>query len=142
MMRIMQVCKVHMLSIAALALVLVIFSCLIFTVDAEAYSETDVVYSEGITGGAVYFDKSTGTITDCDESVTAAVIPDSIEDVVITSIGADAFTGCQNLRTVRISAGIKEIAVPAFKDCNSLEQIEVDESSSSFVVDSGALYDI
>ena len=93
MMRIMQVCKVHMLSIAALALVLVIFSCLIFTVDAEAYSETDVVYSEGITGGAVYFDKSTGTITDCDESVTAAVIPDSIEDVVITSIGADAFTG-------------------------------------------------
>ena len=36
MMRIMQVCKVHMLSIAALALVLVIFSCLIFTVDAEA----------------------------------------------------------------------------------------------------------
>ena len=109
---------------------------------SEAYSETDVACSDGITGGAVYIDISTGTVTGCDESVTEVVIPDRIGDVEVTAIGADAFTGCHKLRTVRISAGIKEIAVPAFKDCNSLELIEVDEDSTSFVVDSGALYDI
>lgn len=118
MMRIMQVCKVHILSIAALTAVLALFSCLLFTADAEAYSETDVVYTEGITGGAVYFDKSTGTITDCDESVTAAVIPASIEDVEVTAIGDGAFSVAVNLNTIVIPASVEVFGENIFQGCS------------------------
>ena len=120
MMRIMQVCKVHILSIAALTAVLALFSCLLFTADAEAYSETDVVYTEGITGGAVYFDKSTGTITDCDESVTAAVIPASIEDVEVTAIGDGAFWGCMKMETIVLPESLTSIGTRAFRDSGIL----------------------
>ena len=109
---------------------------------AEAYSDNDVKCTEGVTGGCIYFDKTTGTVTDCDEIVTAVSIPQSIEDVEVKAIGADAFAGCGNLQTVNISAGIKDIALPAFRGCSSLAKIEVDENNPYFVVSSGALFDV
>ena len=109
---------------------------------AEAYSDNDVKCTEGVTGGCIYFDKTTGTVTDCDETVTAVSIPQSIEDVEVKAIGADAFAGCGNLQTVNISAGIKDIALPAFRGCSSLAKIEVDENNPYFVVSSGALFDV
>ncbi len=70
---------------------------------ALAYkSDTDIAYA--VTGGNLYFDKSTGTITDCDETVTVADIPSAIEAVAVTSIGSGAFTGCTSLKSINVAA--------------------------------------
>ena len=53
-------------------------------------SNTDVAYA--VEGGNIYFDKATGTITDCDDGVTEAIIPAEIGGVKVTSIGEGAFS--------------------------------------------------
>ena len=59
---------------------------------AAAAQSGTVAYA--VTGGNIYFDKETGTITDCDSSVTSADIPAEIEGVSVTSIGEEAFGHC------------------------------------------------
>ena len=39
----------------------------------------------------------------------------------ITSIGENAFTGCTNLKTMRVPAGITEMGNSAFGSCPSVE---------------------
>ena len=46
---------------------------------AAAAQSGRVTYA--VIGGNIYFDPSTGTITDCDSSVTEAIIPSSINGV-------------------------------------------------------------
>ena len=46
-------------------------------------ADTEITFA--VTGGNITFDTSTGTITDCDESVTEAVIPDTIEGVIVST---------------------------------------------------------
>ena len=66
----------------------------------SAYSETDIAYP--VEGGNLYFDKATGTITDCDNSVTGADIPAQIDGVTVTSIGESAFENCSSLTSVTV----------------------------------------
>lgn len=58
---------------------------------ATALAEGADVVSYAVTGGNIYFDAATGTITDCDQNVTAAEIPDAIDGAAVTSIGDSAF---------------------------------------------------
>ena len=48
---------------------------------ASAFAAGSNVVTYPVTGGNIYFNKSTGAVTDCDESVTEAVIPEEIEGV-------------------------------------------------------------
>ena len=64
------------------------------TENAFAYSSTDVKWTDGVTGGAIYFDSDTGEITNCDTSVTSVDIPEEIKGASVTSIGEFAFDGC------------------------------------------------
>ena len=98
---------------------------------------TEVTYA--VTGGNITFDTSTGTITDCDESVTEAVIPDTIEGVSVTSIGYDAFWECSSLTSIEIPSSVKEINFGAFESCVSLSNIEMPESITS--IESRAFFD-
>ena len=54
---------------------------------------------------------------------------DKIKSVIImddiTSIGNSAFSGCQNLRRVKVSSGLTRIGESAFRFCLSLENIEI-----------------
>lgn len=105
-------------NLAVITVLIAIFACFIYADAAEAYSDTDVIYTEGITGGAVYFDKSTGTITDCGESVTAAVIPASIEDVEVTAIGDNAFSRAVEMKTIVIPASVESFGNDVFNGCS------------------------
>ncbi len=78
-----------------------------------AYSSFDVV-TYAVTGGNLYFDKSTGTITDCDSNVTETVIPSAIEGVSVTSIGDSAFYYCSGLTSVTIPDSVTAIGKSAF----------------------------
>ena len=45
----------------------------------------------------IYFDTSTGTITDVDVSLTSLTIPDEIDGIAVTKIGSSAFWNCNEL---------------------------------------------
>ena len=80
-----------------------------------------------VEGGNIYFDKSTGTVTGADNGITAAYIPEKIAGVSVTSIGANAFEGCADLKEVSLSAGVTSIGNYAFSECESLTGIIIPE---------------
>ena len=89
-------------------------------------SSTDVAYA--VERGNIYFDKATGTITDCDESVTKASIPAEIDGVAVTSIGEDAFRSCTSLASIDIPNSVTSIGYNAFGGCTSLASIDIPNS--------------
>ena len=97
-----------------------------------AYSSTDVAYA--VTGGNIYFNESTGTITDCDTSVTEANIPSEINGVAVTSIGDDAFAWCDSLTSITIPDSVTSIGDYAFYGCSSLTEITIPDSVTSIGV--------
>ena len=99
------------------------------TLSVNAYSGTDIAYT--VEGGNLYFDKETGTITDCDESVTKADIPAQIEGVAVTSIGGWAFSVCDKLKSVTIPSGVTNIDCGAFSYCVSLTSLTIPDSVTS-----------
>jgi hypothetical protein len=79
--------------------------------------------SESLTlGDYTYTTNASGqvTITEYNGSVRAAVIPDSINGLPVTSIGPWAFSGCTSLTNVVIPPGVTNIGLNAFKGCPNL----------------------
>lgn len=121
-------CRLKILQLAVVLIVIFAAALYITTTSADAYSETDVVYTdENIIGGNIYFDKSTGTVTDCDDSVTAAVIPEKIEGVEVTSIGKSAFELCRKLESVTLPDTVDNIGECAFNACMALKSVNIPE---------------
>lgn len=89
-------------------------------------ADTEITFA--VTGGNITFDTSTGTITDCDESVTEAVIPDTIEGVTVKTVGIRAFGNCDNLRSVELPASVTVIESFGFSDCYSLISVKMPEN--------------
>ena len=107
--------------LVSLALVLVLALAM-----APAASAAALSYP--VTGGSLYFDATTGAITDCDETVTAAEIPTEIYGVAVTSIGNSAFSGCSSLASVTIPSTVTSIGNRAFYRCTSLTSVVVPDS--------------
>ena len=63
-------------------------------------------------------------------SLTSVIIPDSV-----TSIGSDAFENCENLESVTIGAGVTSISSDSFSGCSSLTSIEVDSANQEYSSD-------
>ena len=70
-----------------------------------------------------------------ERSVVNAVLGDGV-----TAIGAQAFRGCVNLRSVTIPAGVESIGDLAFMGCGKLSRIELDENNAAFTVEDGVLF--
>ncbi len=98
---------------------------------ALADEGTVVEYAENVTGGNIYFDTATGTVTDCDTSVTAADIPSTINNVSVTSIGGSAFAGCGSLTSITIPDSVTSIGNYTFDSCSSLTSITIPNSVTS-----------
>ena len=84
-----------------------------------------------VEGGYLTFDKKTGTVTDCDSSVTKANIPHTIKGVTVTSIGDQAFYNCTSLTSVTIPDSVTSIGDRAFRCCISLTSVTIPDSVTS-----------
>ena len=84
-----------------------------------------------VEGGYLTFDKKTGTVTDCDSSVTKANIPHTIKGVTVTSIGDQAFYNCTSLTSVTIPDSVTSIGDRAFRYCISLTSVTIPDSVTS-----------
>ena len=84
-----------------------------------------------VEGGYLTFDKKTGTVTDCDPSVTKANIPHTIKGVTVTSIGGSAFRYCTSLTSVTIPDSVTSIGGWAFTDCASLTSVTIPDGVTS-----------
>ncbi len=93
-----------------------------------------------VTGGSITFDKATGTVTDCDTSVTAANIPSKIDSVAVTSIGLRAFYDCTRLTSVTIPNSVTSIGNRAFVGCTSLMSINVAAANTAYCSVDGVLF--
>lgn len=97
--------------------------------DVEVLAANEVAYP--VTGGSIYFNTATGTVTDCDYRVTEAVIPSEIGGVAVTSIGFNAFWGCYSLASVTIPGSVTSIGENAFFQCSTLTSITIPSSVAS-----------
>jgi len=110
--------------ISSLIIIAMMFTMVLVPVPETAYGATnEIAWTEGITGGAIYFDPDTGTITDCDTTVSEVVIPSEINGVAVTGIGNNSFQDCYNLKNVTISNTVISIGHSAFSDCGILANI-------------------
>ncbi len=96
-------------------------------------------FSYAVEGGNIYYD-STGTITDCDYTVTSAVIPSVIDGVEITSIGDYAFRNNNNLTSITIPEGVTSIGDYVLRDCSILTDIHVDDNNTAYQSIDGVLF--
>ena len=99
----------------------------------QAYSETDIAYP--VEGGNIYFDKETGTVTDCDKSVTVADIPSEIDGVAVIKIGDDAFKQCYSLKIAVIPDSVTSVSMGAFSGCRNLKKLTLPSVYGSYFGD-------
>ncbi len=95
----------------------------------QAQSEADIAYA--VENGNIYFDKASGTVTACDQSVTEAVIPSEIDGVAVTAIGKSAFDHCSKLTSVTIPSTVRSIEERGFAYCSELTVVTLPDSVTS-----------
>lgn len=97
--------------------------------------------SEAVDSG-IYFDKSTGTVTGCDDNITELNIPEEIDGVKVTAIKQGAFGGedAIALTSVTIPKTVTSIATLAFHNCDNLKSITVAEENPAYCSIDGVLF--
>jgi hypothetical protein len=115
--------------ILSLLLAILMVITVVPTISLADKSSTDVKYSE--IGGYIYFDKYTGTVTDCDSAVTGVLVPQKIDGVTVTSIGDDAFLMCVNIAYAILPTTLKSIEAGAFCGCSKMEWIDIPSNVTS-----------
>ncbi|HIZ39178.1 MAG TPA: leucine-rich repeat domain-containing protein [Candidatus Blautia excrementipullorum] len=104
---------------------MIVVLTMVLSVPGLKIEAADTEITHAVTGGNITFDMSTGTITDCDESVTEAVIPDTIEGVPVVEVGIRAFGSCINLSSVELPDSVTVIEAFAFDNCGSLNSVKM-----------------
>ncbi|ONI46883.1 hypothetical protein AN642_00425, partial [Epulopiscium sp. SCG-B10WGA-EpuloA2] len=84
----------------------------------------------GIEGGRIKFNPSTGAIIDVEETVASANIPKTIDGITVISIGDNAFRDCTELSSITLPDSITSIGTAAFFG-TGIEAIKVPDSVTS-----------
>ncbi|MBQ8084956.1 MAG: leucine-rich repeat protein [Lachnospiraceae bacterium] len=68
--------------------------------------------------------------------VEEVIMPDTI-----TNIGSSAFNSCSKLVTLNIPASVETIGQFAFTNCNNLSQLTIDKDNANYTIIDGVIYD-
>ena len=99
----------------------------------ETTGDVNATLTYSITGGQV-------TIQDCNQTVSGVlVIPATLEGLPVTSIGDNAFWGCNQLVRVDIPGGVTSLGEEAFRSCSRLTNVRIPDSVTS--MGAGAFWD-
>lgn len=92
--------------------------------------EAEAVWCEvdGINGGKILFDYEYGYIAGAEDTITAAIIPETIDGVKVKGINKSAFEDKDQLVRLEIREGLVSIGSRAFYDCDSLEIVKMEDS--------------
>ena len=118
---------------------LLVLLMVVTLVPMSALAANDVVTYK-VTGGYLYFDRSTGAIVGCDNTVTEAVIPNEIYGIKVRRLEQYAFSGCTKLTKVTIASSVESINSLTFADCDYLTSINVDADNLTFSSVNGVLF--
>ncbi len=102
--------------------------CSLFLMGSVFAAEQDSYVIYPLEGGSLRFDPTTGTVVSADRSVTKAVIPQMINGVEVTAIGAQAFSSCTDLLFVDIPDSVTSLGQYAFSNCGKLESIQLSDN--------------
>lgn len=109
------------------------------TIIGFADSNETIIYRNGITGGEIFFDKSTGMVTHYRGNVTSIVIPDMIDGARVKGIDDRVFEGCTSLKKVDLGDSMESIGKSAFSECSALKTINMGSALKS--IGNKAFYD-
>ena len=117
--------KTRRLLSLVLSLILALPLSLAVAAPASAGVRDQVTYE--LEQGNYVFDPTTATIVDCTVSryVTDLVVPGQLGGVQVKRIDRKVFSGCDNLVTVTLPAGLMEIGDGAFGYCDNLTSINI-----------------
>lgn len=100
-----------------------------------------------VEGGNIYFNVETGTVTDCDESVTEAIIPSQINGVNVTSIDFShwCFFGAMdedwdNIKLTSITIPATVSKVSSSMRFPALTSIKIDPANPYLSVDNTVIF--
>ncbi len=96
--------------------------------DANIYFDVTPTITYPVEGGNIYIDRETGTVIDADETIAAAIIPETIEGVTVTAIGEKAFYYCKSLESVSLPETVTSIGGYAFYYCSALTAIDIPDA--------------
>lgn len=104
---------------------------------SRLYLDTSFLEVEGVTGGKLKFNPSTGTIVEAETTITTAYIPETINGIPVIAIASNAFENCTQLTEVTLPETVKSIGSYAFKN-TALQKIFIPKSVT--YVPSNAFY--
>ena len=104
------------------------------SLNSEAFSQSDSLREINVAAGSREFSSVNGVLYNKSgtELIKCPIVTGSVFEVPdgVTRIGPNAFEDCQNLKEIRFSDQLSEIALYAFWDCIGLTSVEFPESLS------------
>ena len=105
-----------------LSMLAVVMICIILPTEANAASESDLIFELNSDGQSY-------SVTDCNSTARGAlVIPATYNDKPVTTIGDSAFSGCNKLTSITIPDSIISVGDKAFYYCTNLTSITIGDS--------------
>jgi len=129
-------------------LTIVLASLLCMILPSIAFAGTDRTSGRGIDtpyaveGGNIYFNAEKGTITDCDESVTKAVIPAEINGVAVTGVDFSLWymNGPENAQLISITFPASVSKIDFNRKIPSLQEIKIAADNPYFTSDGLSIF--
>ena len=100
----------------------------------ETSEEGNLTTEDGLTY-RIYSEESYAEITGYNGNGKNLIIPESLDGVPVTSIGQQAFVNCTTLESVEIPDSITRMGYWAFSGCSNLKQVKLSKNLKSINMD-------